>query len=80
MRSLNFVNSIVKVARCRVHAENKRDRKTRTCMNDRDGEDGSEIVDDKIQMLCDRLSTTNCGRNERNLSHHKTSKVRKSTS
>jgi predicted site-specific integrase-resolvase len=63
----------IKVARCCVHAENKKERRARIYRDDTEKE--SEIIDDKIQMLCERLSTTNCGKDDKRRVHRKTSKV-----
>ena len=64
-----------KVAGCCVHPENRKERKTRYRDN-REKEGGSGIIDDKLQMLCERLSSTNCGKEERRRVHHKSSKVK----
>jgi hypothetical protein len=66
----------IKVARCCVHAENKKERRARIYRDAMEKEEGSEIIDDKIQMLCERLSTTNCGKDDKRRVHRKTSKVR----
>ena len=64
------------MARCRVHADNRKERKGRICRDDKGKEEESGTIDDKVQMLCERLSTTSCGKDERKRAPRKTSKVR----
>lgn len=55
-----------------MHAEKRKEKKSRTC-RDKEIEE-SPGIDDKIQMLCERLSTTKCSKDEKRV-NRKTSKV-----
>ena len=65
----------LKVERCCVHSENKKERKTRTHGDDKGKGEESGIMDDKVQTLCERSSATECGKDDRRRAHYKTSKV-----
>ena len=58
-----------------MHAENRKEKNARVCRDDKEKEEGSGMIDDKMQTLCDRLSATNCGKDEKKRTHRKTSKV-----
>ena len=63
------------MARCCVHADNRKERKGRIYRDDKGKEEESGIIDDEVEMLCERLSTMSSRKDERKRAHRNTSKI-----
>ena len=72
--SIKFILTTFKVARCCVHADTRKLRKGRIYRGDKGKEEESGVREDEVQMLCERLSTTSCRKDEKR-AHQKTSKI-----
>ena len=59
-----------------MHAESKKERKAKTCGDDKGNEEELGMMNDRVQTPCERSSSTKWGKDDRRRANHKTSKVK----